>query len=461
MSQSYLRLCLLSCLVLIGLVYPLRAEEMVLPPSPLSLEQALNLAWKKNPALKVSRLDQLIADQEVVRARSGYLPKVDARTSQTIYDNPTKFQGMETGGPGGAFTFSMTDRNFWSNQVTLDQTIYDFGATGSRYRQSVLGKEIARLNTGNTRDEIFFQVAQLYFQVLRSEKLVIVAQQEVVQLQEHLKDAQDLFEFGLVTYNDVLQAQVALSDARQQLIRAQNTVINTRAAFNKLLNIPVDHPTQLQAEDGIALPTWNQQNATELALGERSDLKAVQRQVLQGEKGVDEARAGYFPRLFAQAGHSYQQNDLTIHDSQYFAILGLQWNLFSGLDTRAQVAQASQRVQQLQVQKHDLDQQVRLEVQTASLGLKETAERITVTKDAVAQGEENLRLNQERYREQVGTATDVIDAQTLLTRARVNYFNAIFDHQIAKAQMLRAVGRINSLAAKDDLDANGQKNGRP
>ena len=316
------------------------------------------------------------------------------------------------------------------------------------------------MNTGNTRDEIFFQVAQLYFQVLRAEKLVIVARQEVVQLQEHLKVAQDLYEFGLVTFNDVLQAQVALADARQQLIRAQNTVVNTRAAFNKLLDLPVDHPTRLQEESGITLPTWNQQEATELALGQRSDLKAANRRVLQGEKGVTKARAGYYPRLFAQAGHIYEQNDLTVHDSQYFAILGLQWNLFSGLDTRAQVAQAHQRLQQLLVQRQDLAEQVKLEVQTAYLALKETAERIGVTKDAVAQGEENLRLNQERYKEQVGTATDVIDAQTLLTRARVNYFNAIFDHQIAKAQMLRAMGRINGLAANDDLTANGQKHGR-
>jgi outer membrane protein TolC len=56
-----------------------------------------------------------------------------------------------------------------------------------------------------------------------------------------------------------------------------------------------------------------------------------------------------------------------------------------------------------------------------------------------------LRLNQERYREQVGTATEVIDAQTLLTKTRVNYFNALYDHQLAKAQMLWAIGAINEL----------------
>ncbi|MBM4290005.1 MAG: TolC family protein [Deltaproteobacteria bacterium] len=69
-----------------------------------------------------------------------------------------------------------------------------------------------------------------------------------------------------------------------------------------------------------------------------------------------------------------------------------------------------------------------------------------MTKGAVKQGEENLRLNEERYKEQVGTATEVIDAQTLLTRVRVNYTNALYDHQVQKAYMLRAIGRINDLA---------------
>lgn len=452
MKQYYQSIVMIIIIVFMGLASPAGALETILPPQPLTLSQALKMAWKKNAALKVSRLEQHIADKEVVRARSGYLPKLEARTTHTLYDDPMKVKVV------GAIGFRMTNRNFWTNRLTAEQTIYDFGATGSRYRRALLGREAARWDTGNTRDEVFLRVAQLYFQVLRSEKMVIVAQQQVVQLQNHLKIAQDLYEFGVVTYNDVLQARVALADARQALITTKNAVINTRAAFNKLLCIPVDYPTRLKEESGITLPTWKQKDATELALGQRSDLKAAARRVLQGEKKITEARAGYFPRLFAQAGHFYENNDSFLHNSQYFAILGLQWNIFSGLDTRAQVAQARQRVQQLMVEKQDLARQVRLEVQNAYLGLKETAERIAVTKDAVAQGEENLRLNEERYKEQVGTATEVIDAQTLLTRTRVNYYNAIFDHQIAKARMLRAVGRINDLAENKELIPARRKN---
>ena len=123
----------------------------------------------------------------------------------------------------------------------------------------------------------------------------------------------------------------------------------------------------------------------------------------------------------------------------------MQWKLFNGLDTRAQVQQARDKVEQLKLKHQDLGEQVRLDVQTAYLAVNETADRIRVTEKAVTQAEENARLNRERYREQVGTATNVVDAVTLLTRTRVNYFNARYDHQLAKAQLLWAVGAINDL----------------
>ena len=99
----------------------------------------LILLFGANPSLQVSRVEELIAEQDVVRARSGFLPRVKAQSSQTIYDAPTRIQ--ITAGPiPEAGSFPMTDRNFWSAQVTVDQTIFDFWATSSRYQAAILGQ---------------------------------------------------------------------------------------------------------------------------------------------------------------------------------------------------------------------------------------------------------------------------------------------------------------------------------
>jgi len=438
-------------LLLALIIWPLTilAAGAAEPPPTLDLKEALRLAWKANPTLQVSRLQEMIAAEDVVRARSGFLPQVKAEASQTIYDDPTKTRMPGGSAAGGADTLQMTNRNFWSSKVYVDQTIFDFWATPSRYQASVQGKQASILDTAQTRDNIFLNVCQGYFRTLRAQKMVVVAEQEVVDLKAHLKIARDQFEFGVNTYNDVLQAEVSLADAEQRLIIANTDVIDIRSAFNKVLMLPISAATVLK-EEKLVQPAQELDQATQVALKRRSDLKASQDRIKQQEWVVTQTRAGYFPRIYAQGGHTWQQNSVWVHDSQYFGIFGLQWTLFNGLDTKAQVAQAKDKVGQLLEQHKDLNQQVQLDVQTALLKVRETADRIRVTEKAVTQGEENLRLNEERYKEQVGTATDVIDAQTLLTKTRVNYYTALYDHQMAKAQMLWAMGAINELFAQEN-----------
>jgi outer membrane protein TolC len=407
------------------------------------LKEALRLAWKANPNLQISRLQALIAGEQVVRARSGLLPQVKTQVSQTIYDDPLKFAFA-----GGA-SFAQTNRNFWGSQTSVNQLLFDFWGTPSKYMAAIKGHQASLLDTTQTRDNVFLSVAQGYFKTLRAKKMVEVATQNVFDLKEHLRLAQDQFQFGIVTMNDVLQAKVSLADAQQNLIVADTDFIDLRSTLNKVLMLPVTAPTVLKDEK-VDLKAWALGEATDVALKHRADLKASQERIHEQEKVVVETRAQFFPQFGVQAGHTYQVNNSLLHNHQWFAIFAMNWNIFSGLDTKAAVSQAKLKVQQLEEQHKDMNEQVQLDVQTAYLKIKETVDRIRTTETAVTQGEENLRLNEERYKESVGTATDVIDADTLLTRTRVNYWTAVYDHQMAKAQMLWAIGGINELLPQEN-----------
>ncbi len=413
------------------------------PATHLDLKEALRLAWKANPNLQISRLQALIAGEQVVRARSGLLPQVKTQVSQTIYDDPLKFSIS-----GGGISFPQTNRNFWGSQTSVNQLLFDFWGTPSKYMAAIKGHQASLLDTSQTRDNVFLTVAQGYFKTLRAKKMVEVAKQNVLDLKEHLRIAQDQYQFGIVTMNDVLQAKVSLADAQQNLIVAQTDFIDIRSTLNKALMLPVTAPTVLKDEK-VDIKAWALGEATEVALKHRADLKASQERIHEQEKVVVETRAQYFPQFGVQAGHFYQVNNSLLHNHQWFAIFAMNWNIFSGLDTKAAVSQAKLKVQQLQEQHKDMNEQVQLDVQTAYLKIKETVDRIRTTETAVTQGEENLRLNEERYKESVGTATDVIDADTLLTRTRVNYWTAVYDHQMAKAQMLWAIGGINELLPQE------------
>ena len=447
-SRSLWRVLVFGVAIWGAVIFPGGAAE---PPAPhLDLKEALRLAWKANPDLKISRLQALIAGDQVVRARSGLLPQINSQVGQTIYDDPTKMKfGGAIPGMTGSFVVPQTNRNFWSSQTTVNQLIFDFWGTPSKYLAAIKGHQASLLDTSQTRDNVFLTVAQGYFKTLRAKKMVEVAKQTVFDLKEHLRIAQDQYEFGVVTFNDVLQAKVSLADAEQNLIVAQTDFIDIRSTFNKVLMLPVTAATVLKDEN-IVLKSWGLGEATEVALKQRSDLKASQERIRQQKKVVVETRAQYFPKFSVQGGHTYEVNNYTLHDNQWFAIFAMNWNIFSGLDTKAAVSQAKLKVSQLQEQQKDLNEQVRLDVQTAYLKIKETVDRIRATETAVTQGEENLRLNEERYKESVGTATDVIDAETLLTKTRVNYWTAVYDHQMAKAQMLWAIGGITELLPQEN-----------
>jgi len=413
------------------------------PPAPhLDLKEALRLAFKANPNLQISRLQALIAGEQVVRARSGLLPQVKTQVGQTIYDDPLKFSFT-----GGA-AFPQTNRNFWSSQTSVNQLLFDFWGAPSKYMAAIKGHQASLLDTAQTRDNVFLTVAQGYFKTLRAKKMVEVAKQNVFDLKEHLRLAQDQYQFGIVTFNDVLQAKVSLADAQQNLIVAETDFIDLRSSLNKVLMLPVTAATVLKDEK-VDLKAWALREATDVALKRRADLKASQERIRQQEKTVVETRSQFFPQFGVQAGHTYQVNNSLLHNHQWFAIFAMNWNIFSGLDTKAAVSQAKLKVQQLQEQHKDMNEQVQLDVQNAYLKIKETVDRIKTTETAVTQGEENLRLNEERYKEGVGTATDVIDAETLLTKTRVNYWTAVYDHQMAKAQMLWAIGAINTLLPQE------------
>ncbi|MCX5894152.1 MAG: TolC family protein, partial [Deltaproteobacteria bacterium] len=383
----------------------------------LDLKEALRLAWKANPNMQISRLQALIAGEEVVRARSGFLPTVKSEVSQTINDNEIQSKIPIGSFPIPGFTqknlsFPTNNRNYWTSRTVIDQTVFDFWGTPSRYQAAVLGKSASLLDTAKTRDNLFLNVSQGYFTTLRAQKLEVVATQDVTDLKAHLKIARDQYEFGVVTYNDVLQAEVSLADAEQRLIVAKTDTINIRSALNKVLALPVSAPTVLKDEKLETRP-WALAEATDAAVKQRSDLKAatdrISQQVRQGEqqeKVVTQTKSQFYPRFYAQAGLNYQKNEFMLHDTTWFGIFGMQWTLFSGLDTKAQVAQARLKVGQLQEQHKDLGEQVRLDVQNAYLKVKQTADQIQTTEKAVKQAEENLRLNEERYKESVGTATD-------------------------------------------------------
>jgi outer membrane protein len=400
--------------------------------APITLKECLDLARQNNPSLKVARNDSLIQAENVSITGSAYYPRVDLQAGYTALLDPQAINA-----PVGSFETQQPDFAFAS--LSIYQTLYDFGRRESRKEQATLTENSVSYGYNAQKKDISIQVIDGYYSVLLQMRLVEAAKDEVAQSEQHLKVATSLFEEGVTTKNDLLQAEVRLSVSRQKFLAANNRLNNSWLRLNYLTGTPPDNRADLNEDAEILAP---QVGDDRQALAKRDEMAAQLAVVKAGESHLEESRREFYPELFVKAGLDYLQNSKVVEQTMYSATVGLKVNLFDGLATSSRQRQAVRMLEKEKDRLRNLAEALLLEIHTAQNDLAVASERIKMTKTAIAQSEENLRINNDRYKAQVGTATEVIDAQTLLSQARSDHYQALFDLQVARAKVRRAIGEL-------------------
>ena len=195
----------------------------------LTLKECLRMAAEKNPNLRVAIYNEKVAGEDVRIARSGYFPRIDVRGGYTAQKDPQAMEALGT-------TFETQQSDYSSFNLALTQTLYDFGRTSSRYKRAGALKEAAGFDYKGKEQDVLLQVVEAYYGILEAKKLLKSAEEEVVQITEHLEVAKNLFEQGVSTPNDLLQAEVKLAASKQQKLATANRVENRWLLLNFLIN---------------------------------------------------------------------------------------------------------------------------------------------------------------------------------------------------------------------------------
>jgi outer membrane protein len=399
----------------------------------LTLAEALAKRGATSQTLKIAAFDEQIADENIRLNRSGYLPRVDLQggytAQQASQSVDTPFGGFKTQDPDFAYT-----------SLAITQTLYDFGRTGARYTRAKRLSEATRFNYKSQEQDIFLRTVISYFRILQTRKLLQAADEEVTQMTDHLRVAKTLFEQGVVTRNDLLQAEVRLSSSRQRHLETANQLDNAWLDLNNQIGEPPEFRRELVDETKIDVADLDKP-AQEL-ISMRAEIQAQRKLLDASEMEVKETQSGYYPELYAKLGLDYVENSKVREQAIMAATVGLKINLFDGLATTSHFRQAVQNRARTDVRLHQLEADLALEYRISLNDAKVAKERITVTESSIRQAEENLRINKDRYQEQVGTATDVIDAQTLLTQIKNEHYQAVFDYEVSLARVKRARGEL-------------------
>lgn len=400
-----------------------------------TLDEGIRTALENNWSVKVEEEGVLESEYAMNEAKAGFYPEFSTSYSYTRLSDVTTYGTIELG-----------DKDNYQWQATVTQPIFTGWALTSSYELAKLGIDQSKAALELAKLDLALQVKEAYFNILGADKAVEVAKSAVDSLESHLAVAKNFYEVGMIPINDMLKAEVELANAQHDYIRAQNSAKLARASFNTLLSRPVDESFEIEDILIYTPETPDFDVYLDKALKERPEMKSIELTDSQIEQQVNLAKSKYYPEAaftysFIKAGDTPAVSGSDFQEANSWqATVGLSWTFWDWDKTKNSVRQVESRKRQLAQTRKTLEDGIRLELKQAILNLKEAEEKIPTAEKAVEQAEENLRVSEERYKAQVTTSTEVLDAQTLLSQARMNYYNALYDHNLAKATLLRAVG---------------------
>ncbi len=409
------------------------AEELPFLP----LNDGLKIVTEESRLLRIASLSENMSEMELKIARSRFLPSINAYVRQTFLAN----QPGARFGPAEVYT---SEREFLSYGVTLYQSLYRGGADLSIYSASEKDIEIRRYDIKRLRNLVAIEFISAYLDLLEIDRLINVSEKEVESLEAHLKEADALYEEGVITRNEKLEIEVRLSDARQRLLSLKNQRSFYVSRINSMLLMPLDREFMIEdirfnESENYKLIDFEQ--ACEEAINTRPELQIIEKEIEKMRLQQRAKKAEYAPEFFLQAGYDYTENRYQLHEENWSLILGVNINLFKGGATTSEVNKLQYRERQLIEEREKLMDEIRLEVKRFYIGLKNSMDRLSVTGRAVLQAEENLRINRLRFEEGVGKSSDVLDAIALYILAETNYQRARYEFLKARAGLEYAMGK--------------------
>jgi outer membrane protein len=428
------------------------AAEMV---KALSLPDSIDLALKQSVLSHAAREGVKGAEAQRKEAFTGFLPRFSTSYSYTRLNADPSVTSPGSSlilpAPIGTVTippstYQAGTKDNYNWNVEVMQPLFAGGGILANYEASRIGADIARFDEIATVQDIVQEVKIAYFNILKAGRILAVARQSFEQLTAHRDMAQAFYDVGATPKNDLLQAEVELANGRQLLLRAENGGEMAKSKFNTLLRREINTPVEI--EDILNDRPFEKplDACIAAALKNRPEIGSYALRLEQARSLVKLAQSEYYPNValignYAKYGDTPGVAGSPYKDQESWYVMAVaKWNFWEWGKTKNRVEAGLSRESQAADVLTNIRDQITLEVKNAFLLLHEAAKQIRVAKQAIEQAEENFRINTERYREQVGTSTDVIDAQTLLTKARSDHDNSLGDYSISRARLERAMG---------------------
>ena len=397
----------------------------------MTLDKCIELARGNNPQINSAFHDILASDTRIKQVWSNYFPQL---SWQSGYTRIRQLQLSDALGRNLTFNY------YTLGQITLQQMLYDFGVTQNQATIKRLDYEAYKTTLSATINDVIFQTKDAYYNLLYAFEKRRVAKDTVDKFELFYNQAKAFYEIGMNPKVDVTIAEVNLSNAKLQLIQADNAVNLAVAKLNNVMGVPFIDKYNVQERlkyQPIDI-TFNQ--SVETAREARPELKLAEIKVESANQTLKLVKKSYFPTLSIEG--QYQKGGKSWNSNYGYNFGGyLNFPTINGMLIKNEIKEARYLYDKEIANAKNTQNQIYLEIQNAFLMLEEKKNQMPVAILNVKQSKENYELSYGRYRVGEASPTELKDAQINYQQAQLSYYNALYQYNSAKASLEKAIGK--------------------
>ena len=402
----------------------------------ITIDQAVNDALQHNPQIQQFFELENAAASRSDQAEAPFWPQIEANYSYWRGDRDPSLDSQELSLAETSATYNLF--NGGSDWFSLQEAKHLASAANYKY-QSIVA-------------DVILEVKDAYIRVLRAERTVETEAKGVELLEKQRHETQLRLDQGLLARNDLLRVDVEMATAQQILETAKGRFEIARNTLARTLGRPLEGNEVLSDLTLEPVAPETEEELSREMLARRSELKFLYSLLDAQKAGKKAVRGDLLPEVdlvlsYDRFGdHGLPQPSDPDYDSESRAILQASWTLFSGFDTRYELVGREHEIRARQKEVKATEDELTLQLQTALEAFRVSERNLATAETAELQAEENYRVNDNRYRANIATTVDLLDAQEFLTRARNERVKALYDLHLSAVVIERVLERGPTLA---------------
>lgn len=404
----------------------------------VSLKELIDIAVENNSNIKISKYAQEKEKASHILSKTDYLPKVSLQGEFARYD--IRSNGVK-----------LDDNNVIGYTLSASQLLYDFGKTSNQIKAAKKNIEVSNFQTIKNISSTILNTKQAYYNILNNYQQINLAKESIKIDELHLKQANSYFKAGVRTLIDVTDAKLQLSNSKLKLVQSKYSLKNSETKLISILG--TQNTDDLEIKEDVEIKraiknlksnTLNLDELLKSGLENRAEIKVLEKQIEAQQLQLQNTNKEYYPTLSLDASYSDKNSDeiKSIDSRQSTAGVYLKWNLFTGNSTKENIKISLVNLNTLKQQLFQQRLQIREDITSAYLKVKENEESIKIGILNVKLSANKLDLANQRYKAGLNDLVEVNDSKLAYTQAKSQLIDTYYSYLNAKADLEYNLGII-------------------